>query len=61
MNPPRTVGQQFREHLFVLAWVVLAVIAKYSVSLPNSAPSVPTRPDAEVATIVSAPGLNLDE
>ena len=30
-----------RDHLFVLAWVVLAVVAKYSISLtdPTEAPS----------------------
>lgn len=61
MSAPRTNGQQFRDQLFVLAWVVLAVIAKYSVSLPNSAPSVQSRPDAEVATIVPAQGMDLDQ
>jgi hypothetical protein len=35
-----SLSNHLRDHLFVLAWVVLAVVAKYSISL-TAAPTTP--------------------
>lgn len=57
MNAPRTLTDHFRDHLFVIAWIAVAVLAKYSVSNPTVEPHSIKKVDPTVAT--ASPGRHL--
>lgn len=40
MDPSHTLGDRLRDQLFVLAWIVLAVVAKYSLSATSGPPAI---------------------